>query len=46
MEGKIKLGLALLALQIFMLAVTYSFHATLDAQAERDGIATIIKGSK
>ena len=40
---QIRIGLALLAAQIILLAMTYGFHAGMDARAERDGIAGIIQ---
>ncbi len=40
---KIKIGFGLILLQIIMLAVTLANKASLDAQAERDGIAVIIR---
>lgn len=40
---QIRIGLVILAAQIIMLAMTYGFHAGMDARAERDGISTIIQ---
>ena len=39
----IRIGFCLLAIQIVLLAVTLGFHATMDRQAERSGISTIIE---
>lgn len=40
---KIKVGIALLIAQCLLLAMTFGFHAAMDAQAERAGIADIIR---
>ena len=40
---RIKVGIGLVLLQIIMLVVTLANKASLDAQAERDGIAVIIR---
>ena len=39
---QIRIGMALLAAQIILLAVTLGFHADMDARAARAGIANII----
>ena len=40
---QIKIGFALLAAQLLMLAMTMAFHADMDARAERAGLANIIE---
>ena len=43
-KTQIKFGVFLLICQLCLLAMTMGFHAGMDAQAERAGIADIIKG--
>ena len=40
---QIKIGMALLAAQVILLAVTLGFHAGMDRAAETAGINTIIQ---
>ena len=42
-NAQIRIGLALLAAQIILLALTMGFHQNMDARAERAGIAGIIQ---
>jgi hypothetical protein len=40
---KLKIGVALLVVQLCLVALTMGFKATMDHQAERAGIAAIIQ---
>lgn len=40
---KIRIGIAVIIAQCILLALTLGFHASMDRQAGRDGIATIIQ---
>ena len=42
-SSQIRIGIALLAAQIVLLALTMGFHQSMDARAERAGIANIIE---